>query len=320
VILYINESEVRSLVSMADAVACLDAAFSTWGEGDAVNMPRRRLPLPGGKQLNYMAATVPAADGFGYKAYFSNAAGRSQLVMLYSISEGRLAAMIEAGTLGRLRTGAASGIATRYLAREDSEVVGVIGSGTHARTQLEAMAAVRPIKSALVYSRSAERREAYAREMSEQLGIDVAAVASGAEAVGGADIVVTATKPGMNPVLLGDWIAPGTHINAMGANAANQRELDDDLLLKSDLVVVDDIAQSMIEATELMALTGSGKIDWADVRELGDIVQGRAPGRSAADDITLFNSLGMAFEDIAFGRMIYERALAGGVGKQLDVP
>jgi len=320
VILYINESEVRSLVSMADAVACLDAAFSTWGEGDAVNMPRRRLPLPGGKQLNYMAATVPAADGFGYKAYFSNAAGRSQLVMLYSISEGRLAAMIEAGTLGRLRTGATSGIATRYLAREDSEVVGVIGSGTHARTQLEAMAAVRPIKSALVYSRSAERREAYAREMSEQLGIDVAAVASGAEAVGGADIVVTATKPGMNPVLLGDWIAPGTHINAMGANAANQRELDDDLLLKSDLVVVDDIAQSMIEATELMALTGSGKIDWADVRELGDIVQGRAPGRSAADDITLFNSLGMAFEDIAFGRMIYERALAGGVGKQLDVP
>ncbi len=319
-ILYIKESEVRSLVSMADAVSCLDAAFHTWGEGDAVNMPRRRLPLPGGKQLNYMAASVPAADGFGYKAYFSNAAGRSQLVMLYSISEGRLVAMIEAGTLGQLRTGAASGIATRYLAREDSEVVGVIGSGTHARSQLEAMAAMRPIKSARVYSRSAERREAYAQEMSERLGIRVTAVASGAQAVDGADIVVTATKPGMNPVLLGDWIAPGTHINAMGANAANQRELDDDLLVKSDLVVVDDIAQSMIEATELMALTGSGKIDWADIRELGDIVQGRAAGRSAANHITLFNSLGLAFEDIAFGRMIYERALAGGVGKQLDVP
>jgi alanine dehydrogenase len=318
-ILYLTNKDVRGLATMDDAIASLEAAFRHWKQGDTVNMPRRRLPLPGGKQLNYMAATLPAVDGFGYKAYFSLPKGGSQLVMLYSISEARLVAMVEAGVLGQLRTGAASGVATRYLAKEDASIAAVIGAGRHGRTQLMAVTRVRKIKRAKVFSRTAETREKFAKDVGAELGIEIVAAPSAQAAVEGADVVITATK-GQTPVVLGDWLQPGVHINAMGANAATQVELDDAAVMKADLLVVDDLEQSKIEAGELIRLNAVGKLSWDSLHELGDVVRGTAPRRSSPGQITIFNSLGLALEDITFARLIYDRAKEKGVGTKLQTP
>jgi alanine dehydrogenase len=318
-ILYLSNKDVRGLVTMDDAIASLETAFKAWKQGDTANMVRRRLPLPGGKNLNYMAASLPASDGFGYKAYFSLPGGGSQLVMLYSIQEGRLISLVEAGVLGQLRTGAASGVATKYLARDDAATVGVIGAGRHGRTQLMAVSRVRPIKRAKVFSRTAETREEFAREVGAELGIEIVAAGSAREAVERVDVIITATR-GKGNVLFGDWLKPGVHINAMGANNPGERELDDAVVLKSDLVVVDDREQSKIEAEELVGLAAAGRFDWSKAIELGDIVSGRVPRRTAAGQITLFNSLGLALEDIAFARTIYDRAVERGVGTVLETP
>ena len=318
-ILYITNKDVRGLVTMDDAIASLEAAFRHWKEGDTVNMPRRRLPLPGGKQLNYMAATLPSVDGCGYKAYFSLPKGGRQLVMLYSISEARLVAMVEAGALGQLRTGAASGVATRYLAREEAATVGLIGAGRRGRTQLMAVTRVRPIKRAKVFSRTAETREKFAREVGAELGIEIEEAPSARAAVEGADVVITATKS-QAPVVLGDWLAPGVHVNAMSANAASQVELDDAAVLKADLLVVDDREQSKLEAGEMIGLVTAGRLKWESLHELGDVVRGKVPGRSSPRQITVFNSLGLALEDIAFARLIYDRAMEKGVGTKLQTP
>lgn len=314
---YIAENDVRALATIEDAIASLEAAFGQWQQGGTANLPRRRLPLPGGRALNHMAASLPSADAFGYKAYFTLPGGRSQLVFLYSISEGRLLAMIEAGAFGRLRTAAASAVATRHLARADARTVGLIGAGTHGRVQLKAMTAVRPIARAQVFSRTAETRERFARQAAAELGIEVVAAPTARAAAEGADIVITATKGG-GDVLFADWIGPGVHVNAMGANAASQRELEDALVLKADLLVVDDREQSKIESGELIGLAAAGRLEWESLIELGDVVRGRAPRRTGDAQITLFNSLGLALEDIAFGRLVYDRAVARGVGKLLD--
>ena len=318
-ILYISDGEVERLATMADAIDCLEAAFRSWKSDGTATQPRTTLPLPGRRMLRTMAASLPALDAFGYKASFNMGGGGSQLVMLYSLSENRLIAMIEAGLLGLIRTGAASGVATRHLARQNAVTVGLIGAGTHGRSQLMAMATVRPIARARVFSRNKETRERFARDVGRELGIEIVAANSARAAVEGADILITATR-GTESVLLGDWLVPGVHINAMGANAAGRRELDDAAVLKCDRVAVDDLAQSKLEAGELIGLVAAGRRRWDDFVELGDIVRGAQPGRKAAGEITLFNSLGIAFEDVAFARWIYDRAVERGLGKRLELP
>ena len=318
-ILYIDNKDVRTLVSVQDANAVVEEGFKQWKRDGTVNMPRRRLPLPGGKVLNHMVAALPSADAFGFKAYFSLPQGRSQLVFLYSISEGRFLCMIEARDLGQLRTGAASAVATRYLARENAKTVALIGTGSHGLPQLQAVSAVRSFSRGQVFSRNPDNCQRFARAASAALGFEVVAATSAEAAVDGADVIVTATN-GRQPVLLGRWLKPGVHINAMGANAASQRELDDAAVLKCDRVVVDDVEQAKIESGELIGLAQAGKIEWESLVELGDVVRGTAPRRGSPSEITLFNSLGLALEDVAIGRLIYDRAVAQGLGKKLDFP
>jgi alanine dehydrogenase len=305
---------------MTDAVDCLDAAFRGW-EGEGVsNQPRQAMALPESRVLRCMLANVPALDAFGYKSSFNGPGTTGNaLVMLYSMSEVRMIAVVESGNLGVIRTGAASGVATRHLARKDATTVGVIGAGVHARSQLEAMTVVRPIKLAKVFSPRQESREAYAREMSQALGIEVTAVASGQAAVAEADIVITATRSA-EPVLKGDWLSQGVHVNAMGANTAKRRELDDEAVLRANRLVVDDLPQAKVESGALMRLADLGRISFATVAELGDVVAGRTHGRAHDADVTLFNSLGIAFEDVAFAKLVYDRAVAQGVGTKLPIP
>jgi alanine dehydrogenase len=280
--------------------------------GESLNQPRRRLVLPAGSVLNYMAG----ADGayFGTKIYSTHPRyGAHFLFLLYAAADGRPLALIEANSLGQIRTGAASGYATRLLSRQDSSTVGVIGSGFQARTQIGAMCAVRPIRKVKVWSPSEERRRNCARECSAQLGVDVSAVDTSEEAIRGADIVITATNA-RKPVLEASWIAPGTHINAMGSNQANKRELPEDLILRADLIAVDSLEQARMESGDLLMALEPDQWSGRNIRELKEVA-----ARPSADAITIFKSNGIAVEDVASAGYVYEKALREGRGQNLPV-
>lgn len=313
--LYLTEAEVQSLVTMEDAIAALADGFGQWGQGGTATLPRGRLALPGGKRLNVMASAIPGSDVFGIRAYYSLASGANNLVLLFSIADTRLLAIIEAKWASATRTGAATGLATRLMARADAARVAIIGTARQAAPQLHAVKAVRPITHIKAYSRDQGHRETFCARMSDELGIDVTAAASAEACVDGADIVITITNS-KTPVLRGSWLAPGQHINAVGANSADRRELDDDAVLRADIKAVDDLAQARIEAGAFMELTQQGQLAWSDIQELGALVQGEAPGRSGDDQITLYKSLGIPLEDVAFAKMIYGRAQERGVGRE----
>lgn len=306
--IYLTEADVENLVDVNDAIGVLEAAFAEWGQGGAANLPRQRLALPE-RAVNIMAASLPSAGVFGHKVYFSG----FFVFTLYSIADRRILAMIEAAALGAMRTGAASGVATRRLARADAATCGLIGAGRQGWTQLLAVHAVRPLERAAVYSRNRETRETFAAGMAAETGVEVEAADSAEACVRGMDIVIAATNAA-EPVVFGDWLAPGTHVNAVGANAYARRELDDAAVLRADILATDDRAQAKTEAREFIDLADAGGIDWDDIAELGGLVQGHGPQRTGADQITLFKSLGIALEDVAFAKLIYDRAVAGGVG------
>jgi len=310
--LYITEEDVRALVTVDDAMAALEAAFAHWGADGTCNLPRQRLPLPV-RSMNLMAAALPSEGVFGHKAYF----GGCQYVTLYSIAERKMLALIEARTLGATRTGAATGVAAKYLAREDAATVGLIGTGRQARTQLVAACRARPIRTARVFSRTKEKREKFAADMTAELGLEVIPVADAKSCIAGADIAIAMTSS-VEPVILGDWLAPGAFVAATGANAYSRRELDAACVRRAALVATDQRDQARIEARELIDLADAGALAWEDVVELGDIVAGRAPGRTSDGAITIYKSLGIALEDVAFGKVIYDRAAAAGVGRHID--
>jgi alanine dehydrogenase len=309
VALYITNEDVRGLVGIDDALAALEGAFAHWDADGTANVPRQRMPLPV-RSMNLMAAALPAEDVFGHKAYFRGC----QLFTLFSIGEQRLLALIEANVLGALRTGAATGVAARRLARKDSAVVGLVGAGRQARTQLMAVCATHPVHEVRVFSRTRDKCDAFAAEMAKVLDVEVKPAADAESCVRGADIAIAMTSAS-DPVILGDWLAPGMFVAATGANAYARRELDDAAVLGADIVATDQRAQAQMEARELMDLADAGKLGWEDVVELGDIVAGRAPGRTKDSQITVFKSLGLALEDVAFGKVIYERAVAAGIGE-----
>ena len=311
--LFLGADDVRSLVGMQDAMAVLEDAFGQWKDPWAFNLPRQRMPIPG-NVVNVLAGVVPGGDVYGVR---SSTPGRhGNILMLFSVSERRLIAVMACGPVTDMRTGAASGIATKFLSRPDAKRVGIIGSGRTARSQLLAMCVARRVTSVRVYSGTEANRIRFADEMTDALGVRVTPAASAEEAVADADVIVTATNAAL-PVVLGRWVPPGAHINAIGANALDRRELDDDAYLNAAVVVIDHIEQGRREAGALCALVGDGRMSWKGVAELGDIVRGAAQGRRAASDITLFHSLGLGFADVVYGHAVYRRALAAGIGQDL---
>src|ERR1035441_6744527 len=209
--LYLSESDVLACLPMSKAIELLDGAFRMLAAGTAVNQPRRRVLFRSGSVLHYMAAGTP--DYFGLKAYSVNAkTGAHFEVLLYRSSDGLPLATLEANHLGQIRTGAASGVATKYLARADASVAAIIGSGFQAETQLEAVANVRQLREVRVWSRKQDRREEFARRCAAKFKLNIKPVQTARECVEGADIVVTATSS-KEPVFESAWIAPGTHVN-----------------------------------------------------------------------------------------------------------
>ena len=314
--IFLTENDVKEILTMEMALDTVEESFRLMAEGTATNSPRSRIRLPNGV-LNFMAGAAPGIGVMGFKSYgVTRGHSVKFYVQLSSTETGELLAVIEASDLGQIRTGAASGVATKYMAKEEASSVGVIGSGYQARTQLEAVCKVRPITSARVYSRKPENREKFAADMSASLGIDVTASESGEACVKDVDVVITMTSTS-RPVLEGDWLSPGTHINAAGANHWMRRELDGKAVGRADVVVTDDIEQAKLECGDLIYPNEFGTIRWEQVIGLSDVVAGIAKGRNSAEDITLFESQGLALEDLTTGMRIYNIAKERGLGQQL---
>jgi ornithine cyclodeaminase/alanine dehydrogenase-like protein (mu-crystallin family) len=265
-----------------------------------------------------MAAADATSGYLGLKMYTSGREGLRFLVPLFEAQSGDLVALIEADYLGQMRTGAASGLASRLMARADASAVGIIGTGLQARTQLQAIAAVRKIESVRAFSRTADHREKFAKDMTEHLGVAVTAVASAEEAVRNAEIVVTSTNS-TAPVLEGRWLKPGMHINAIGANFPQKHELDGLAVRRCDIIAVDSREQSKIEAGDLIQMYGDDERRWDSVNELAQIVAERIPGRANPNQITLFKSNGIATEDVVVAGRIYEQARERGMGRQVPL-
>jgi len=311
----LRESDVEKLATMQMALEAVEEAFRLQGEKKADNTPRRRCSLPDGI-LHVMSASLPTLGVAGLKSYTSTDVKTAFHVLLYDAQSGRLQAIIEADRLGQMRTGAASGIATKYMARTNAATLGIIGTGFQARAQLEAICAVRPIKTVAAYARNQDNRELFCKEMSAKLGISVEAVPSSEQAVNGMDIVVTATTS-KAPVFNGEWLTPGTHVNAIGSNHLRRCEIDVETVRRAACVVVDSVEQSILESGDLASAAEAGAFYWEDAQELGLVVLGEFPGREDEREITLFKSNGVALEDVAFAGRIYQAALKAGAGERL---
>jgi alanine dehydrogenase len=316
--LHISEAEVRALLTMPMAVEAVEEVSRKQASGEVIVHPRRRFELPGGGFFHYMAAADYPAGYLAMKQY-TYVRGRMRfLVPLYEIAKGDLLALIEADYMGQLRTGAASGVATKYLARRDARVAAIIGTGGQARTQLEGVAAVRKLESVNVYGRDAQRRESFCKEMTERIGVPVRPAESAAEAARGADIVCTATTASQ-PVVIGADLAAGMHINAIGANHAHKRELDKEAVAGADVIVVDSVEQSRQEAGDLILAFHGDESCWTGVKRLADVVAGKTGGRTSDGEVTLFKSNGIASWDLAVAIKVYALAREKGMGRELPI-
>jgi ornithine cyclodeaminase/alanine dehydrogenase-like protein (mu-crystallin family) len=292
--LIVTEDQVRKLLPMRECIWLMREVFKDLRTGAALNQPRRRLTLPTGSTLHSMAGAW--GKYFGTKIYAAHPKfGAHFFFLLFDAETARPLAQFEANYLGQIRTGAASGYATDVLAAPDASILAIIGSGFQARSQFEAIRVVRPIKEVRVWSRNEAKREEFAKS------IGAVTVTTAEEAVRGADIVATATSA-KDPVLEAAWIVAGTHINAMGSNQAQRRELPSELIARADLIAVDSIEQAKIEAGDLLL----APVDWDDPR----IVElAKVDARPVGSPVTIFKSIGLGVEDVAAAAFVYEQLL-----------
>jgi len=316
--LLLSEADVKAILTMPMALELVEASFRRLAEGTAVCHPRRRLHMAPKGIMNYMAASDSAGGYMGLKIYTISPNGVRFVLPLFNARSGEMCALIEADHLGQMRTGAASGVAARVMARADARTVGVIGTGYQARTQLEAVALARKLEIIRAFGRDAARRVKFANDMAARLGVPVVAVPSAEEAVRESDIVITATTTS-KPVIEGSWLNPGMHINAIGSNFAEKQELDAEAVGRCDVIAADWVEQSKIEAGDLIQAFGTDLSRWASVREISDIVAGKAPGRTNQNQITLFKSNGIAIEDVVVAGRIYEIAREKGMGREIPM-
>jgi ornithine cyclodeaminase/alanine dehydrogenase-like protein (mu-crystallin family) len=307
--LYLSDDDVAALVAVEDVLDVVERSFHGLAAGAVVNPPRRRLAVPGG----YLAV-MPVVDthlGFaGLKSYTLVDGHLAFVVCLFSLDDGALAAVLAADRLGRLRTGAASAVASRHLARDGAHSIGIIGCGAQAETQLAAIRAALPdLEEARAWCPTRARLDAFCARN------DVRAAQSASEAAR-CSIVVTATTA-KDPVVRGDWLSPGALVCAIGANDPAARELDDAVLARATFVCTDSREQAMLEAGDLIEPVEHGVLDWLEVHELHEVVTGEQQGRQSPDDVVVFKSNGLAAWDLVTAALVLERARAAGVGVPL---
>lgn len=314
----ITEQDVEQMLSIRAAIPVIEDVFRMAGEGTAENPPRYRMPFKKGF-LQFGPAALHAKQVMGFKLWANSGSPLKNVHdFLYSMETGELLAIIQAHVISKFRTSAATAVAVKYLSSPQAGIVGMYGTGRQAEAQLEGVCAVRPIRAAHVYSRNQDNREAFCREMSKNLEIDVIPMTRPEHVPREADIIITITKS-ETPVLSGDWITrPGLVVGA-GANHWYEREIDERLVQMAKLVVVDEKEHSKIEGGDLLWPVGHGILRWDQVEDLGDVVVGRVPVPDFASGIILFESHGLAIEDVAIAARAYELARAQGVGREVSL-
>jgi ornithine cyclodeaminase/alanine dehydrogenase-like protein (mu-crystallin family) len=307
--LYLTEAEVAELLTPADALAAVEGSFRRLAAGEVENVPRQRTRWDGGF-LAVMWAVDTGLGLAGLKTYAAGGEGASFVVVLFETETRKPVATIEADTLGRLRTGAASGVAAKYLAREGARSLGVIGCGWQARSQVAAIREALPaLETVVAYCRTPERLEEFCRETGAEAGESHRDAAA-------QDVVVTITTS-KDPVLRGEWLQPGALVCAAGANDPRRRELDNVVLERAAFVCCDSIEDARLESGDLIEPVDAGVLDWLEVHELQEVVAGELPGRQAEDDVVVFKSNGLAAWDVAIGAVAVERARERAVGTEL---
>lgn len=316
-VLFLTEADVRHLMDIRTAIDLVEEAFRQWAGGKVENVPRRRAAAPG-IVLHTMSAAAAYTGLVGWKCYTTTRRGAMFHVGLYDAQSGELTGLIEADVLGQLRTGATTGVAAEFMAPADATEMGLFGAGRQACTQLAAIAAVRQLKRAFVYSRDAARRAAFAEEMSERLTLEVLPVDRPQEAAEELPIVVTATSSAA-PVFSGSGLAEGALVCAVGSNWPNRAEIDATTIRRADNIVCDSVEACQSEAGDFSDAIQRGLFDWTRAVNLADVVTGRATGRNSRESICLFKSVGLAIEDIALGARLLQLAKAQGVGAELPI-
>jgi alanine dehydrogenase len=316
-VLLLNEDEVRRLLPMDLALEAVEQGLRRMALDEAHIIPRQRV-VTDHSVLHVMGSAAKSLGVMGAKVYATSRKGAATfLVSLFDGKTGALLSLMQADHLGQVRTGAASGVATKYMARPDAAEVGVYGSGKQARSQVEAICQVRKVRRVSVYSPNEERRQAFADEMSRRCGVEVVPVSRPEHAAEDKDVIVTATTS-REPVLLGHWVPQGCHVNAIGSNFLGKAEIDVGVIRKCADVVVDSKDQARLEAGDFTQAIEDGALHWSDVRELGQVIVGRYPVRKQPQDVTLFKSLGIAIEDVVVAGRVYQKAVAEGVGRLVD--
>jgi len=314
---FLTENDVTQVLTVDMALAGVESAHRDLALGQAVDTPRQRSRLPQ-TVLHILQGALPAQGVIGYKAYTSNRSGNRFLVHLFDAGSGQLKAVIEADYLGMMRTGAASGVAARWLARPDAAVAGVFGSGWQAEGHVRAICAALPLETVKVVGRKADKLQSFCARMSELTGRRIVPAADAEDAVRDADLVGTVTTAAQ-PLFDADWLKPGAHINGAGSNALIRQELSEATVRRCSLIAVDTVATALAEAGDLLPLLEKGRLHARQLVELGDIIVGRHAGRSDGGQLTLFESQGLAIQDLALALRVLEAAQAQGLGREIPL-
>ncbi|AXS80721.1 ornithine cyclodeaminase family protein [Dechloromonas sp. HYN0024] len=314
--LYLSESDVKQLLTVDMVLEGVESAHRDLANGLALDTPRARTRLPQ-TVLHILQGGLPAQGVIGYKAYTSNKSGNRFLVHLFDAASGCLKAVIEADYLGMMRTGAASGVAARWLARPGSTVAGVFGAGWQAEGHIRAICATMPLERVKVFSRKADKLRDFCRRLSEQTGVAVVAAESAEDTVRGSDLIGTVTTAAQ-PLFDAAWLESGVHINAAGSNSLIRQELSEAAIKRCDLITVDAVPTALAEAGDLLPLLEKGRLHARQLVELGEVMVGRHGGRTSAEQITLFESQGMAIQDLAVALRVLAAAEAAGLGRKMS--
>lgn len=315
--LFLSENDVKNLLTVEMALEAVESAHRDLANGQAIDTPRARSRLPQ-TVLHILQGALPAQGVIGYKAYTSNKSGNRFLVHLFDAATGRLKAVIEADYLGMIRTGAASGVAARWLARPDASVAGVFGAGWQAEGHVRAICAALPLERVKVFSRKADKLQDFCRRMSETTGVAVEPADSAEETVRGSDVIGTVTTAAL-PLFDAAWLEPGVHINAAGSNSLIRQELSEAAVRRCDLITVDAVPTALAEAGDLLPLLEKGRLHARQLVELGEVIVGRHAGRTSVEQITLFESQGMAIQDLAVALRVLAAAEASGLGQPIPM-
>ena len=314
--LFLRDREVSEAIGMDEMLGAIESMQLHFGRGEAYNLPRRKIIAEGG-MLSVMGGGLYYDNVLGVKTYTVVRGVYSFQVSIYDANTGSLLCYTQANRLGQLRTGATTGVAVKYLSNPDAATVGIIGTGYQAPTQLEAVSKVRNIKKVKAFSRTAERREAFAASMSETLGIDVSAVDSNQEAVTGSDIVICIAAA-TEPVVNGDWVSPGATVIGAGPTTWRIQEVTDSMLARADKVFVDSADQAPIEAGDMASAVDRGVFQWSRMIELRHAVASVVAGRDNPEQVIYAKLMGTGVADVAAAKLAYESAKSKGLGVEMD--